>query len=115
MKNETNLLYPQDAYWNPKKSDTVGDRYDICDKLKRVCIVFDGKTGKKLKRCGKTARKFVYSTDTVSIKEYRAKTRDYNGVHDVFGNDELEIVIAYDGVDLIWDEERKCFYDKREN
>lgn len=108
MKNATNLLYPPEAYWKPKKSDTVGDRYEMCDRLKRHCVVLDRYTGKRLRRCKKTAEMYVYSIDLCSIKESRSKTRDYTP--DIFGNDEVEIVVAYDGVDLVWDEERKCYH-----
>lgn len=108
MKNETNLLYPADAYWKPKKSDTVGDRYEMCDRLKRQCVVLDRDTGKRLMRCKKTAQMYVYSTDICSIQKSRTKTKDYTP--DIFGNDEVEIVVAYNGADLMWDEERKCFY-----
>lgn len=108
MKNETNLLYPPSSYWKPKKGDTVGDIYEMCDRLKRNCTVLDRDTGKRLRRCKKTAEMYVYSVDTCSIKKARTKTRDYTP--DIFGNDEVAVVVAYDGVDLMWDEERKCFY-----
>lgn len=108
MKNETNLLYPPDAYWKPRKCDTVGAVYEMCDRLKRHCVVLDRDTGKRLRRCKKTAQMYVYSTDTCSIKESRSKTGDYTP--DIFGNDEVEVVVAYDGVDIVWDEERKCYH-----
>ena len=99
----------EDGMWIPQKKDTVGYRYELCDKMKRLCLVFDLKTGKKLKRSKRAAKMFVYSVDTYSIKEYRAETRDYNGIKDIFGNDEVEVIIAYDGVDCFYDEEeREC-------
>lgn len=103
MKNETNLLPPQDAYWKPKKSDTVGAKYDFNDKHKILTVVFDRK-GHKLQRCKKTAQMYVYSTDTWSIKDYRKK---YGYVWDYYDNDTIDVVVAYDGIDLVWDKERK--------
>ena len=108
MKNSTNLLYPPDAYWKPRKGDTVGAVYEMCDILKRHCVVLDRDTGNRLRRCKKTAEMYVYSIDLCSIKKSRTKTGDYTP--DIFGNDEVEIVVAYNGVDLVWDEERKCYH-----
>lgn len=108
MKNEADLLQLEKAkpYWRPRKCDTVGARIDFNDKHKILTIVTDLK-GHKLRRCKKTAEMYVWSTDTWSIKDYRKK---YGYVWDYYDNDTIDVVVAYDGVDLIWDEERKCAY-----